>query len=62
MFFFAYGSNMNHALLSSICPGVKFIGEGEISGYMLIFDGFSPDSGGAVVNLERSNEDAICGG
>ncbi|MBF0387391.1 MAG: gamma-glutamylcyclotransferase [Candidatus Omnitrophica bacterium] len=53
---------MNHALLFALCPGIKFIGEGELSGYMLIFDGFCPDTGGAIVNLERSHDDAVCGG
>ncbi len=62
MYFFAYGPNMNHAFLFNLCPGVKFVGEGELSGYMLIFDGFSPDTRGAIVNLERSYDDAVCGG
>ncbi|MEI6437384.1 MAG: gamma-glutamylcyclotransferase family protein [Candidatus Omnitrophota bacterium] len=62
MYFFAYGVNMSHSHLFALCPGAKFIGEGELSDYLLIFDGFSPDYRGSVVNLEQSHDDAVCGG
>lgn len=62
MFLFVYGVNMCHAHLTALCPGARFVGEGELSGYLLIFDGFCPETRGAVVNLERSHDDAVCGG
>ncbi|MBF0595019.1 MAG: gamma-glutamylcyclotransferase [Candidatus Omnitrophica bacterium] len=62
MYYFAYGVHMNHRQLFALCPGARFVSEGELSGYMLIFDGYCPDTRGAIVNLERSFDDAICGG
>ena len=63
MFYFAYGSNMNHRqMLTERAPGAKFIGLGELMGYWLVFDGYSSFWRGPVANVVKSSDDAVWGG
>lgn len=63
MFYFAYGSNMNHQqLLKERAPGARFIGPAMLSGYWLVFDGYSSLWGGPVANVIPSPGDEVWGG
>ena len=62
MYYFSYSYFMNHHELFAVCPGATFAGPGELSGYMLMFDGYSPVRKGAIANIESSREDEVWGG
>jgi len=63
MFYFAYGSNMNHRQMLDVrCPGARFIGRAILDRQCLVYDGFSPGWGGAVVNIDSSRQDEVHGG
>lgn len=59
---FTYSSTMSHKEFFALCPGADFIGPAELSGYMLMFDGYSPARKGAIANIESSGEDEVWGG
>ena len=63
MFYFAYGSNMDHhQMLVERCPGARFVGTAVLDDYWLFFDGYSARWGGAVANIDSSPDDEVCGG
>ncbi len=63
MFYFAYGSNMDHhQMMAERCPGVKFIGPAILDEYCIFFDGFSAVWGGAVANIDKASDDEVWGG
>ncbi len=63
MFYFAYGSNMDHhQMMVERCPGAKFIGPAILDEYCIFFDGFSASWGGAVANIDKADEDEVWGG
>ncbi|MEI8011682.1 MAG: gamma-glutamylcyclotransferase family protein [Candidatus Omnitrophota bacterium] len=63
MYYFAYGSSMeHHRLLVEICPGARFLGPVLLDDYCLIFDGYSAPWGGPVANIDVSPGDVVCGG
>lgn len=64
MYYFAYGSNMNHEqMLENRCPGSKFISRARLSGYRLVYDGYSGKRKGPVANiLEARETDIVWGG
>jgi gamma-glutamylcyclotransferase len=63
MFYFAYGSNMEHRLmLEERCPGSEFVGRAILDGYWMVYDGFSPSWGGALANIAPSRQDEVWGG
>lgn len=63
MYYFAYGSNMEHQqMLVAGCPGAVFVGAAVLENYCLFFDGFSAPWGGPVANVEVSEGDEVCGG
>lgn len=62
MFYFSYSYFMNHHAFFAVCPGARFIGPAELSGYMLMFDGYSPSRKGAIANIESSPDDEVWGG
>lgn len=53
---------MNHHAFFAECPGASFVGAAELSGYMLMFDGYSPLHKGAIANVEISLQDGVWGG
>lgn len=63
MFYFAYGSNMQHRqMLEERCPGSKFVGHAILDGHWMVYDGFSVEWGGAVANVVSSRQDEVWGG
>ena len=62
MFYFAYGSSMEHRHMQECCPGAKFVGLAILDGYWLVFDSFSPRWGGAMANITPSAQDEVWGG
>ena len=63
MYYFAYGSNMDHhQMMVERCPGVKFIGSAILDEYCVFFDGFSAVWGGAVANIDMAVDDEVWGG
>ena len=63
MFYFAYGSNMDHhQMLVERCPGAKFIAAALLDQHWLFFDGYSAYWAGAVANIDTSENDEIWGG
>ncbi|MBF0485281.1 MAG: gamma-glutamylcyclotransferase [Candidatus Omnitrophica bacterium] len=63
MFYFAYGSNMDHnQMLKERCPGAIFVGPARLTGYWLVFDGYSTHWRGAVANILPSRDDEVWGG
>ncbi|MEO0299135.1 MAG: gamma-glutamylcyclotransferase family protein [candidate division WOR-3 bacterium] len=51
MYYFAYGSNMNHGQMKTRCPGSKFLKRAYIEGYKFVYDGYSSFRQGAVANI-----------
>ncbi|TET10386.1 MAG: gamma-glutamylcyclotransferase [Candidatus Atribacteria bacterium] len=41
MYYFAYGSNMNHEQMKKRCPNSRFVETAYIRGYNVVFDGYS---------------------
>jgi len=41
MYYFAYGSNMNHQQMKERCPGSRFLGRAYLKNYKLVYDGYS---------------------
>jgi gamma-glutamylcyclotransferase (GGCT)/AIG2-like uncharacterized protein YtfP len=62
MYYFAYGSNMNHEQMSKRCPSSKYIKRGYLQGYKFVYDGYSSMRGGAVANVVKSNSGIVWGG
>jgi gamma-glutamylcyclotransferase (GGCT)/AIG2-like uncharacterized protein YtfP len=63
MYYFAYGSNMEHdQMLKERCAGAKFLGPACLAGFWFVFDGFSPRWKGAIANIVPSHEDEVWGG
>ena len=54
MYYFAYGSNMNHEQMKKRCPSGKFITRALLSGYKYVYDGYSSSGKGAVSNIIKS--------
>jgi gamma-glutamylcyclotransferase (GGCT)/AIG2-like uncharacterized protein YtfP len=62
MYYFAYGSNMNHKQMKQRCPNSKFIKKVFLEGYKFIYDGYSSTRQDSVANIIKSNKDIIWGG
>ena len=63
MFYFAYGSNMDHhQMLVERCPGAKFTSAAELDRHCLIFDGYSASWAGAVANIDVADDEEVWGG
>ena len=62
MYYFAYGSNMNHEQMSKRCPGSKFIKKTCLAGYKFVYDGYSSTWDGAVANIVRDANGKVWGG
>lgn len=66
MYYFAYGSNMNHAQRMLVrCPGARFISPARLDGYRFVFDGVSTAPGdekkAAVANLVPDTQAHVWG-
>ncbi len=63
VFYFAYGSNMNHAQMNKRCPSSKFIKPGYLNNYKFIYDGQSKRwDKKAVANVVYSDGCQVWGG
>jgi len=64
MYYFAYGSNMNHKQMEDRCPtSWKFTGKAVLKGYKFVYDGKSRTwDDGAVANMVESKDDEVWGG
>jgi gamma-glutamylcyclotransferase (GGCT)/AIG2-like uncharacterized protein YtfP len=51
VYYFAYGSNMNHEQMKKRCENAKFIERGYIENYDFVYDGYSSYRKGAVGNI-----------
>ncbi|MDD8014224.1 MAG: gamma-glutamylcyclotransferase [Acidobacteriota bacterium] len=61
MYYFAYASNMNHALMKERCPGGRFLRKAKLPGYRFVYDGYSPETQGSVGNAVRSETESVLG-
>lgn len=63
IYYFAYGSNMNHGQMKKRCGerGFKFIARAYLKGYRFIYDGYSEYRKGAVANIVKSRKGVVWG-
>ena len=61
MYYFSYGSNMNHKQMKGRCPSANFVCRGRLSGYKFVYDGNSTYRKGAVANIIKSDKDIVEG-
>jgi gamma-glutamylcyclotransferase (GGCT)/AIG2-like uncharacterized protein YtfP len=61
VYYFAYGSNMNHEQMKKRCRNAKFIGRGYIENYNFVYDGYSFSRKGAVANIIPYEGDIVFG-
>lgn len=62
MYYFAYGSNMNHKQMKERCPGGTFIGSAHLNNFDLVFDGYSKTWDGPVANIIQMSGAEVFGG
>jgi len=64
MYYFAYGSNMNHQQMKKRCPSSRFVKRAFLEGYKFVYDGYSKTRNGAVANIIETGkkEDIVWGG
>lgn len=64
MYYFAYGSNMNHEQMKKRCgeKNFKFIDKAYLNGYKFVYDGYSEYRKGAVANIVKSKNGKVWGG
>ena len=62
MYYFAYGSNMNHKQMKERCPNSRFIEKARIDNYSLIFDGYSNFWKSSIANIVPFHASSVYGG
>jgi len=62
LYYFAYGSNMNHDQIKERCSDSKFIKRVILKGYRFTYDGFSEKRAGSVANIIPSRNRTVHGG
>ena len=62
MYYFAYGSNMNHKQMKERCPNSRFIETAHIHKYKLVFDGYSNFWKCSIANIVPSGASMMYGG
>jgi gamma-glutamylcyclotransferase (GGCT)/AIG2-like uncharacterized protein YtfP len=62
MYYFTYGSNMNHAQMKKRCPNSEFIKPVFIKNYYLVFDGYSSFWSSSTANIIPSFASMVYGG
>lgn len=62
MYYFAYGSNLNHKQMNCRCPDNKFIMRAYLDNHKFVYDGYSSKRGGAVANVLESADSIVWGG
>lgn len=61
MYYFAFGSNMNHKQMKERCPNSKFIKRVYLENYKFVYDGYSYTRRGPVANIVESQEEIVWG-
>ncbi|MEM2933263.1 MAG: gamma-glutamylcyclotransferase family protein [Candidatus Pacearchaeota archaeon] len=61
MFYFAYGSNLNHKQMRERCPNSKFFKRAYLEGYMFVYDGYSSFRKGSVANIVPKEKSIVWG-
>ena len=54
MYYFAYGSNLNHAQMAERCKGSKFIKRALLKDYRFVYDSYAGHREGAVANIVQA--------
>ena len=62
MYYFAYGSNLNHKQTNCRCPDNKYIARVYLDNYKFVYDGCSSNRGGAVANILELSDSIVWGG
>lgn len=62
MFYFAYGSNLNHQQMESRCPDSIFLCRAYLTGYKFVYDGYSSYRKGSVANVIIKDGSIVWGG
>lgn len=62
IYYFAYGSNMNHTQMKQRCPASKFIKRAFLENHKLVFDGYSNTKNAAVANIVMSSGELVWSG
>lgn len=60
MYYFAYGSNMNHKQIAHICPSAVFVGTARLGAHTVIYDVLSAEEG-PVANLVEKRQGEVIG-
>ena len=62
MFYFAYGSNMNHEDMKIRCADSIYLGRGILKGYKFVYDGYSNSDENAVADIIKCENSVVYGG
>ena len=62
MYYFAYGSNLNHKQMNYRCPDNKYITRVYLDNYKFVYYGYSKKREGAVANILESADSVVWGG
>ncbi len=62
VYYFAYGSNMNHGQMKQRCKNAKFLCRVYLENYDFVYDGYSPSRKGAVANIIPKEKSIVWGG
>lgn len=62
MYYFAFGSNLNHTQMADRCPEFKFVGPAVLEDYKLVFDGYHKRRKGAIANIVPAKGEQVIGG
>lgn len=62
LYYFAYGSNMNHEQMKNRCSIARFITRAKLEDYKFVYDGYSSTRKGAVANIIKSDDNVVEGG
>jgi gamma-glutamylcyclotransferase (GGCT)/AIG2-like uncharacterized protein YtfP len=62
IYYFAYGSNMNHKQMKERCKSAKFLCRAYLENYDFVYDGYSSSRKGAVANIIPKEKSIVWGG
>jgi gamma-glutamylcyclotransferase (GGCT)/AIG2-like uncharacterized protein YtfP len=62
IYYFAYGSNMNHKQMKERCKSAKFLCRAYLENYDFVYDGYSSLRKGAVANIVPKEKSVVWGG
>ncbi|MBN1521831.1 MAG: gamma-glutamylcyclotransferase [Candidatus Aureabacteria bacterium] len=62
MYYFAYGSNMDHGQMAERCPDSRFLKRAYLKDHRFVYDGRSFSRGVSVANIVSSRGEKVWGG